>query len=142
MGHRLMALEWLWDLAKLAFFVVGAYWVLQAYAWHRQPDWSRILTRRRLALLGALALAMSAIKLIEDVVGKESGPVDNAILWFVREQVPAALSGFFSVVTLSGSAAFLLPASVIAVLALLLATRRFEALLLSASMVTAPLLVY
>ena len=137
-----MAFKLLWDLAKLAFFVVGAYLVLQAYARHRQPDWTAYLTRRRLAVLGALTLAMSTIKVIEDVVAKESGPVDSAILWFLREQVPAALSGFFAIVTMSGSAAFLLPASVLAVLALLLAKRRFEASLLGASMVTAPLLVY
>ena len=137
-----MAFELLWDLAKLGFFVACAYLVLQAYARRRQPDWSRTLTRRRLAVLGALTLAMSAIKVVEDVVAKESGPVDSAILWFIREQVPAAMTGFFAVVTLSGSAAFLLPASVVAVLALLLAKRRFEALLMGASMVTAPLLVY
>ena len=138
----LMAFELLWDLAKLAFFVIGAYLVLQASARRWRPGWSLHLTYRRLAVLGVLTLAMSAIKLIEDVVAKESGPVDTAILWFVREQVPAALSGFFAGVTLSGSAAFLLPASVIAVLALLIAKRRFEARLLGASMSTAPLLVY
>ena len=138
----LMGFELLADLAKLAFFVVGAYLVLQASARRWQPGWSLLLTRRRLAVLGVLTLAMGAIKLIEDVVAKESGPVDTAILWFVREQVPAALSGFFAAVTLSGSARFLLPASAIAVLALLLARRGFEALLLGASMATAPLLVY
>ncbi len=137
-----MALALLADIAKLAFFVVGAYLVLQAGARRWQPGWSPRLARRRLAVLGVLTLLMSAIKLIEDVVARESGPVDTAILWFVREQVPAAWAGFFAVVTLSGSAAFLLPTSIIAVAALLIARRRFEALLLGASMLTAPLLVY
>lgn len=137
-----MGFELLADLAKLAFFVVGAYLVLQASARRWQPAWSLRLTRRRLAVLGALALVMGAIKVIEDVVAKESGPVDTAILWFVREQVPAALSGYFGAGTLSGSAAFLLPASVVAVVALLLARRRFEALLFGASMLAATLLVY
>jgi len=137
-----MGLELLADSAKLAFFVVGAYLLLQASARRWQPGWSVHLTRRRLAVLGLLTLAMSAVKLIEDVVAQESGPVDTAILWFVREQVPAALGGFFAAVTLSGSAAVLLPASVIAVVALLIARRRFEALLLGTSMAAAPLLVY
>lgn len=137
-----MLIELLVDLAKLGFFVTSAYLLLQAYARRRRPGWAASLTRRRLAVLGSLTLAMSAIKVIEDVMAKESGPVDTALLWFVREHVPAALTGFFGVVTLSGSAAFLLPASGVAVLALLFARRRFEALLMGASMVTAPLLVY
>jgi undecaprenyl-diphosphatase len=137
-----MRWEWLFDLAKLAFFVVGAYLVLQASARRWQPGWSPYLVRRRLVLLGLLTLAMTAIKVIEDVVAKESGPVDTAILWFVRDQVPAELRGFFAALTLSGSAALLLPASAAAVLALLWAGRRFEARLLGASMLAAPLLIY
>jgi undecaprenyl-diphosphatase len=85
---------------------------------------------------------MVAIKLIEDVVAQESGPIDSAILRLVHETVPGALTGLFAAVTLSGSAAFLLPAGVIAVLALLAARRRFEAALLGTSMLTATLLVY
>lgn len=137
-----MLIELLADLAKLGFFVAASYLLLQAYARRRRPDWTAHLTRRRLAVLGALTLAMSAIKVIEDVVARESGPVDTALLWFVREHVPTALTGFFAVVTQSGSTAFLLPAAALAVAALLLARRRFEALLLGASMVAAPLLVY
>jgi len=116
--------------------------VLQAWALRRQPDGSARLTRRRLAVLGALTLAMTAIKVIEDVVAQESGPVDTAILWFVRDHVPSALEGFFGWVTLSGSAAFLLPATAAAALALWIARRRFEVLLLVASTLTATLLIY
>jgi len=137
-----MRFELLFDLAKLAFFVVGAYFVLQAWARRRRPDGSARLTRRRLAVLGALTLAMTAIKVIEDVVAQESGPVDTAILWFVRDHVPSALEGFFGWVTLSGSAAFLLPATAAAALALWIARRRFEVLLLVASTLTATLLIY
>jgi undecaprenyl-diphosphatase len=137
-----MLIEFLVDLVKLGFFVACAYLVLQAYARRSQPDWAAYLTQRRLAVLGALTLAMSAIKVIEDVVARESGPVDTAVLWFVRDHVPASMTGFFGWVTLSGSAAFLLPATVVAVVALLVARHRFEALLMGASMVTALLLVY
>ena len=134
--------EWLFDLGKLAFFIATAYLLVQASARRWRPDWSPRLTHRRLAVLGLLTLAMSAIKLIEDVVAQESGPADAAVLWFVREHVPAALRDLFAVLTLTGSAAFLLPASLVAVLALLLARRRFEARLLGASMLAAPLLVF
>jgi undecaprenyl-diphosphatase len=137
-----MLIEFLADLVKLGFFAAGAYLVLQAYARRRQPDWAAYLTHRRLAVLGALTLAMTAIKVIEDVVARESGPVDTALLWFVRDHVPASLTGFFGWVTLSGSTAFLLPTTAVVVAALLIARHRFEALLMGASMVTALLLVY
>ena len=68
--------------------------------------------------------------------------MDATILWLVHAHVPQALKGFFDLVTLSGSAKFLVPASVLAVVALLVAKRRFEALLMAACMVTAPLTVY
>lgn len=132
----------LFDLAKLVFFVSAAYLVLQAWARRRQPNGSARLTGRRLAVLGTLTLAMTAIKVIEDVVAQESRPVDTAILWFVRDHVPSALEGFFGWVTLSGSAAFLLPATAVAAVALWIARRRFEVLLLVASTLTSTLLIY
>jgi undecaprenyl-diphosphatase len=141
-GPGPMLIEPLFDLAKLVGAIVGAYFVLQAYARRRQPDWAVRLTRRRLAVLGALTLAMTAIKVVEDVVDHESGPVDTALLWFVRDHMPTALGGFFAVATRSGSADFLLPATVVAALVLVVARRRFEALLMLASMLTATLLVY
>lgn len=137
-----MLIEALADLAKLVFFVASADLVLLAYTRRRRPHWAAYLTRRRLAVLGLLTLAMSAIKVIEDVVAQESGPIDTAALWFVREHVPAAMAGFFAIVTRTGSVAFLTPATVLAVIVLLLARRRFEAVLMGATMISATLLVY
>jgi len=99
------------------------------------------LTKRRLAVLGVLTLAVGGIKLIEDVVAKESGPVDEAILWFVRDQVPSAINGLFAVVTISRSARFLVPLAGVVAAGLLLARRRFEALLVGASVISATLVV-
>ena len=130
------------DIAKLSLFIVCAYVLLGAYARRQRPQWTEHLTKRRLAVLGILTLAVGGIKLIEDVVAKESGPVDEAILWFFRNHVPAALDGFFEVVTLSGSARFLVPVSALAAVALLVARRHFEALLVAASVVTATLVVW
>ncbi len=135
-------LEVLADLAKLAFFTYGAWRLLGAYARRRQPGWAVQLTRRRLRVLGALVLAMTAIKLIEDVLSQESGPVDTALLWFVRGLVPPALNGFFSVLTQSGAATVLLPATLAGVVALALAKRPREAWLLAATMLSATLLIY
>ena len=130
------------DVAKLSLFIVCAYVLLGAYARRRRPQWAEHLTKRRLAVLGILTLAMSGIKLIEDVVAKESGPVDEAILWFFRNHVPAALYDFFAAVTFSGSARFLVPLAALVAVALLVARRRFEALLVAASVITATLVVW
>ena len=130
------------DIAKLSLFIVCVYALLGAYARRRRPQWTEHLKMRRLAVLGALTLAVGGIKLIEDVVAQESGPVDKAILWFVRDQVPAALNGFFALVTFSGSARFLMPVAVVAAIALLVARRRFEAVVVGASMLTATLVVW
>ena len=130
------------DIAKLSLFIVCAYALLGTYARRRRPQWTEHLKKRRLAVLGALTLAVGGIKLIEDVVGKESGPVDEAVLWFIRDHVPAALNGFFAIVTFSGSARLLMPVAVVAGIALLVARRRFEAVLVGASVVTATLVVW
>ena len=130
------------DLAQLSLFIACAYLILGAYARRRRPQWTTHLTRRRLAVLGVLTTAVGGIKLIEDVVAKESGPVDEAILWFVRDHVPSALHGVFAVVTLSGSATFLVPVAVVAVVVLFVARHRFEALLVGASAITATLVVW
>ena len=129
-------------LPKLSLFIVCAYTLLGAYARRRRPQWAEHLTNRRLAVLGVLTLAVGGIKLIEDVIAQESGPVDEAILWFIRDHVPAALNGFFAVVTFSGSARFLMPVAGVTALALLVARRRFEAVLLCSSVITATLVVW
>ena len=129
------------DIAKLSLLIVCAYALLGAYARRRRPQWTAHLTKRRLAVLGALTLAAGGIKLIEDVVAHESGPVDEAVMWFIRDHVPASLNGFFAVVTLSGSARVLVPLAGVAAIALFVGRRRFEALLLGASVITATLVV-
>ena len=130
------------DVAKLSLFIATAYLLIVGCARRSRPQWTEHLIQRRLAVLGILTLAVTGIKLIEDVVAKESGPVDEAILWFVRDHVPAALNSFFAVVTLGGSAKVLVPLAAVAAVALLVARRRFEALLVGASMISATLVVW
>jgi undecaprenyl-diphosphatase len=101
-----------------------------------------MLTGRRLAVLGLLALATTGAEVFEEVLAGESTRVDTALLWFVRDHVPLVLTGFFAAVTRSGSVAFLLPATIACVVMLLAARRRFEALLMGTSMAAATLLVY
>ena len=60
----------------------------------------------------------------------------------MHTHVPQSLNGVFNTVTLSGSARFIVPLSVLVVIALLVGRRRYEALLMAASMITAPLVSY
>src|SRR5207245_3784882 len=91
---------------------------------------------RRLTLLSVLFLAVSAIKVSEEVIGGESGPVDKAILLFIHGHVPGTLTGFFEAVTFTGSSKVLFPLASVATIALLLARRRLEALLVAASVIS------
>ena len=130
------------DIAKLGFFVACAYAVISALARGGRAPWATHLTKRRLALLGLLTLAVSGIKVIEDVLAKESGPADAVVLWFIREHVPAALTNSFATVTFSGSAVFLVPSAAAVTVALLIVRRRYEALLVGASLSVATALVW
>jgi undecaprenyl-diphosphatase len=137
-----MILELLEDTIKLALIVASLYFALGAYVRRRQPALSEPLERRRLAVLVVLILSVSAIKVTEDVLGGDSGPIDRAILLFIRGHVPVALNGFFEAVSFTGSSGVLFPLTTAATLALLLTKRRFEALLLAASVISGATVVY
>jgi undecaprenyl-diphosphatase len=137
-----MIFELFKDIAKLALIVASLDLALRAYVRCRLPAWCEPLQRRRVVILSALVLAATAIKVSEDVLGKESGPVDEAILWAIRNHIPATLTGFFEAVTVTGSSIVLIPLASAATIALVLAKRRIEALQFAASAITAPILVY
>lgn len=130
------------DTIKLTLIVAGLYFALGAYVRRKQPAWSEPLEKRRLVLLVILVLAVSAIKVTEDVLGGESGPIDEAILRFVRGHVPRTLNGFFEAVTLTGSSTVLFPLSAATTIIFLCVRRRFEAMLLAASVISAAAVVY
>ena len=50
------------DIAKLSLLIVCTYALLGAYARRRKPQWTEHLTKRRLAVLGMLTLAVGGIK--------------------------------------------------------------------------------
>ena len=56
------------DIAELALIVACLYFVLGAYVNRRQPAWSGPPEKRRLATLLVLVLAVSTVKLSEDVL--------------------------------------------------------------------------
>lgn len=137
-----MIFELIEDIATMSLAVAVLYFGLGAYARREQPAWLEPLHRRRLATLAILVLAVCAIKVGEDVLGKESGPIDSAILLFIHAHVSQALTGFFRAVTFTASSTSLFPLTVALTIALLWARRRAEALLVAASVIGAALVVY
>ncbi len=137
-----MIFELIEDTTKLTLIVACLYFALGAYVRRKQPAWSEPLDKRRLAVLLVLVLTVSAIKVSEDVLGGESGPIDEAILVFIRGHVPSTLIGFFEAITFTGSSRVLFPLATAATIALLCGRRRFEALLLAASVISSATVVY
>ena len=137
-----MIFELIEDTTKLTLIVACLYFALGAYVRRKQPAWSEPLDKRRLAVLLVLVLAVTAIKVSEDVLGGESGPIDEAILVFIRGHVPSTLIGFFEAITVTGSSRVLVPLATAATIALLCGKRRFEALLLAASVISGATVVY
>jgi len=134
--------EFVFDVVKLALYVVCAYVALNIFARHVRTGWLRALTVRRFAVLGLLSLLVIGVKVFEDVIAKESGPADVAILWFIRQNLPATSIDFFAVVTATGAVEFLLSATVFLALLFFALQRRREALLVAAAMACAGLLTY
>ncbi len=101
-----------------------------------------VLERRRLAILAALVLTVLAIKVTEDVLGGESGPIDKAILVFIHAHVSTACTTAFKAITLSGSGSVLVPGIAAVTVTLLFRQHRHEAFSLAASALIGSGLVY
>lgn len=130
------------DITKLTLIVACLYFVLGAYVRHNQPAWTEPLEKRRLTTLLVLVLAASAIKLSEDVLGGESGPIDRTILLFIHNHVPDTLNGLLEAVAFTGSSRVIFLLATVTTIALLWAKRRFEALLVAASVISSVLVIY
>lgn len=137
-----MLIELVVELALLVALVLFAYIALKAWLRYRQPWYSELLLRRRLAVLGLLVLLIIGAKVFEDVLAQESGFVDRFILTSIRAHVPATLDGFFNAVTVAGSALTVVPVVSVTAVVLFWIKRRAEAFLVVASLATAALLVY
>jgi undecaprenyl-diphosphatase len=130
------------ETIELALIVAFLYFALSVYLGWKQPAWSTFAERRRFTILLTLVVAVVGIKVSEDVVNGESGPVDVLALQFIHANVPPALTGIFEAATISGSASVLLPLTIIMVVTLLCAKRSLEALLLAASVTGGGIIVY
>jgi undecaprenyl-diphosphatase len=130
------------NLATLALITACFYVALSGYLHRTHSAWSAFLARRRFGVLLSLILAVIAVEVSEDAVTGESGPIDELVLRFIHAIVPPQMIGVFEAATMTGSAYVLVPLAVVIVIALVIARRRFEALLLAASVGSAAFVVY
>lgn len=132
----------LFDLLKLALYTFSAYAALIVYARHIKTPWLARLTTKRFALLTLLTALVVGVKVFEDVVAKESGPVDAALLWFIKQVTPPGMVSFFDAVTLTGAAKFLVPATAVLSILFLVTRHQAQAVLLVTSMASGWALTY
>lgn len=125
------------DIFELMLYVGCSYLTLRACARYTQNPRLLFLADRQLLVLALLTLLVVGIKVFEDVIAKESGPLDTAVLWLIRQNTPIAMRSFFSLVTWSGAAVFLVPATAVVCGFFIAKTHQREAFLLAASMATA-----
>ena len=93
--------EFFFDAFKLVLYITCAYLALNIYSRRVQTRWLLALTARRHIVLTLLTLLVVGIKIFEDVISKESGPIDTAVLWFIRDNIPRGLTAFFALITLT-----------------------------------------
>ena len=134
--------EFVFDLLKLVLYIGCAYTALVVYARQVKTGWLQHVATKRVTVLALLSLMVVAIKVFEDVIAKESGPVDTALMWFVRQIIPPSLSSFFAFITLTGAATFLVPATAVMSIGFFLTQHRRQAVLLVASMACGWALTY
>ncbi|MCW5656564.1 MAG: phosphatase PAP2 family protein [Burkholderiaceae bacterium] len=137
-----MLLETAEELTQLALGVAAMYLALRLVLRLQQSPWSPHVERRRAAVMCLLALLVAATMVAEDTLKGQSGPIDTAVLWWIRAHVPAVLTPWFEAVTFTASSSVLAPLTVAAALGLLAGRQRAGALLMAGSVVCAALLVY
>lgn len=137
-----MLLKVIEEIAELIIIIACLYLMVSLYAYHYQPAWSSFLNTRRLRILFIFILAVTAIKISEDIFGGESGPIDSSILLFMHSFIPSSMNWFFEIVTLTGSSNVLFPLTTVTTLIFLYRNHRAEAMLLAASVASSAGVIY
>lgn len=137
-----MLLEAAEEIAQLGLSVVTLYFGLRLVLRLQRSPWGEHVDRRRAAVMCLLALLAGAVMVAEDTLKGQSGPVDTALLLWIRQHMPAPLTPWFEAITFTASATVLTPLTVVASAGLLALRRRSAALLIAGSVVCAALVVY
>jgi undecaprenyl-diphosphatase len=137
-----MLLETAEELAQLALAVAAMYLALRLVLRLQQSPWGAHVQRRRAGVTCLLALVAAAVMVAEDTLKGQSGPIDTAMLLWLREHVPAALTPWFEAITFSASSTVLTSLTIVATAGLLASRQHSAALLVAGSVVCAALAVY
>lgn len=137
-----MILKLLEEIAEMTISVACIFFMLKLFIRHNQPQIIAPMQKHRFSVLLTLMLGVSIIKVTEDVIGGESGPIDRSVLLFVHSIVPEASINLFEIVTLTGSASVLFALAAVVTIALLYAKRKAQALLVSASVISGAIIIY
>jgi undecaprenyl-diphosphatase len=137
-----MIFEIIKDAVKLAIIAVMLLFLVGRYVRWRRPHMSASVERHRLTILTILGAVLVAIKVSEDALTGDSGPADEAILLFLRANVPPSLVEFFKWVTLTGSFKFFVPLSIVASIVFAVLKRWFDVLLVVCSTVGGGCVIY
>jgi hypothetical protein len=115
---------------------------LSFYIHRYQPAWSKSLQDRRFKTLLVLIISVTAINVSEEVLGGESGLIDNNILVFIHGHIANSMNGLFELVTLTGAPNFLFPLATVSTIVLLYQNHRTEGLLLATSVISSACAIY
>ncbi len=137
-----MTFEFITDVLKMLLSIAALYFALHLYVKHKQISLTEAMQKRRSAITLFLLLLVVVIKVSEDVIGKESGAIDESILQRIHSHSPDAWMGFWQSVTFTGSSTFIIPMAVLIVVGLSIYKRYFDALLLALSVTLAGATVY
>jgi undecaprenyl-diphosphatase len=97
------------DFTKLILIGMLVFFLFQRYIRWRRPNLSAVLEKQRVYISMILAALLVAIKVSEDALTGESGPMDKAILMGIHHHMPSSWTPFFAMVTWGGSFDFLVP---------------------------------
>ena len=87
------------DALLLVLLLAGLHVALQRHAREQRSGWQRALLDRRAFLLCALALALTAVKVSEDVLNAESGEFDHAVMLSLHAHAGPELLRVFEWIT-------------------------------------------
>ncbi len=100
--HLVVTSAFVFDIFKLVIYIACIYLGLTFYANNVTAGWLKIFATKRFFALALLTLLVVGTMVFEDVISAESSPVDTAVLWFIRQEFPSELVGFFTLITLTG----------------------------------------
>jgi undecaprenyl-diphosphatase len=119
-------IHWMKEAAELAALATGLY-LLVALLGHRVDGWRASFRRRRLRVFTACAAAVVLAQVVEEVIGRESDALDEAVLLAIHAATPPALTGSMRMITVTASGTALGLALAAAAAMLLAARRRRDA---------------